>query len=135
MVVQPYLFFNGRAEEALAFYRKALGATDVQLIRFKESPEPVQGVPPGSENKVMHMSFRIGETELMGSDGQCSGTTSFQGFSLSLTAKNDAEAERYFGALSDGGHVQLPLSKTFFSPKFGMLADKFGVNWMVYVRP
>ncbi len=137
MQVQPYLFFDGRCEEALAFYRKALGAEVTMLMRFKDSPEPPQPgmVPPGSENKVMHSSFRIGETTVMASDGHCAGKPSFDGFSLSLTAGSEAEANRIFAALADGGQVRMPLGKTFFSPRFGMLTDRFGVGWMVIVAP
>jgi len=135
MKVQHYLFFEGRCEEALEFYRSKLGAEITMLMRFKESPEPHSpgSLPPGAENKVMHSSFRIGETELMASDGRCSGKPSFQGVSLALGADNDADAERYFAALADGGQVQQPLIKTFFSSRFGMVADRFGVAWMVVV--
>ena len=132
MQVQPYLFFDGRGEEAVEFYRSKLGAEVTMLMRFKDSPEKSM-VPPGSEDKVMHMSFRIGDTTVMGSDGRCLGQPSFQGFSLSLTAPNEAEAERLFAALGEGGQVQMPLTKTFFSPRFGMVADRFGVSWMIYV--
>jgi PhnB protein len=133
MQIQPYLFFDGRCEEAVEFYRKALGAETIMLMRFKDSPEPAQpGMhPPGSENKIMHTTLRIGETTIMASDGHCNGKPSFQGFSLSLTAKDDAEAERLFAALSEGGQVQMPLTKTFFASRFGMVADRFGVSWMV----
>ena len=136
MQVQPYLFFNGRCEEAAEFYRRALGAEGTMLMRWKDHPDPQPPgmVPPGSENKVMHMRFRIGDTEILASDGQCVGQPSFQGFALSLTAANEAEAERFFHALSDGGEVRMPLAKTFFSPSFGMVADRFGVSWMVYVE-
>jgi len=137
MHVQSYLFFDGRCEEAIEFYRKALGAEVTMLMRFKDSPEPPQPgmTPPGSENKVMHASFRIGDTTVMASDGHCLGKPSFQGFALSLTVPSDAEAKRLFAVLSDGGQVQMPLSKTFFSSQFGMLADRFGVSWMVIVAP
>lgn len=133
MIVQPYLFFDGRAEEAIEFYRTALGATEIQLMRNKESPEPPPPgmLPPGSENKIMHASFRVGETLIMASDGHCQGKASFQGFGLAITVKSEAEAERTFGALANGGQVQMPLTKTFFSPKFGMVNDRFGVTWMV----
>jgi PhnB protein len=133
MQVQPYLFFDGRTEEAIDFYKKALGAEVTMLMRFKESPEPPPPgmVPPGSENKVMHSSLRIGDTVVMASDGDCKGKPNFQGFSLSLSAKSEAEAERYFKALSEGGKIGMPLAKTFFSPKFGMVTDRFGVSWMV----
>ncbi len=133
MQVQPYLFFEGRCEEAVEFYRAALGAEVAMLMRYKDSPEP-GSVPPGAGDKVMHTSFRIGETTVMASDGLCQGRPSFQGFSLSLTVPDDAEAERLFAALADGGQVQMPLAKTFFSSRFGMVADRFGVLWMVLVQ-
>jgi len=132
MLVQPYLFFDGRCEEAIEFYRSKIGAQVEMLMRFKESPEPAQN-PPGSENKVMHASLRVGETTLMASDGRCMGQPSFQGFALSLTPAGDTEAERLFNVLSEGGQVQMPLGKTFFASSFGMVADRFGVSWMVYV--
>jgi PhnB protein len=132
MQVQPYLFFDGRSEEALEFYRSALGAEVTFLMRFRDCPEQSH-VPPGAADKVMHASFRVGDTTLMASDGECQGKASFQGFSLSLTASDEAEAERLFGALAEGGQVRLPLTKTFFSPRFGMVADRFGVPWMVVV--
>jgi PhnB protein len=137
MRVEPYLFFNGRCEEAVEFYKKALGAEVAMLMRFKDSPEPhAPGMlPPGSENKVMHVSFRVGHTTVMASDGFCKGQTDFQGFSLSLTVSNEAEADRVFSALADGGQVQMPLNKTFWSPRFGMVTDRFGLGWMVTVMP
>jgi PhnB protein len=133
--VEPYLFFNGRCEEAIEFYKRAVGAQVDNLMRFKDIPEPPQPgtVPPGSESKVMHASFRIGSTLVMASDGDCQGQPKFDGFALSITAGDEAEAERLFNALADGGNVQMPLTKTFFSPKFGMVADQFGMNWMVIV--
>jgi PhnB protein len=135
MQVQPYLFFDGRCEEALEFYRSALGAEVTMFMRFKDAPEPPPPgeVAPGSENKVMHASFRIGEATVMASDGMCHGKPSFQGFSLSLLVSDEAEAVRLFTALGEGGQVQMPLAKTFFSPRFGMVADRFGVSWMVVV--
>jgi len=139
MQVQPYLAFEGRTEEALAFYRKAVGAEVTMLMRFKDSPEPPDpGMCGGgtvAADKIMHSSFRIGETTVMASDGQCQGQPNFQGFSLTLTAANDGEAERLFTALGEGGQVQVPLTKTFFSSRFGMLADRFGVSWIVVVAP
>ncbi|MCC2663206.1 MAG: hypothetical protein K0S35_1128 [Geminicoccaceae bacterium] len=134
MLVQPYLFFDGRCEEAVEFYKGALGAEVTMLMRFKDNPEP-QANPTGAEDKVMHTSFRIGDTTVMASDGRCQGRPSFQGFALSLTAPNDAEAERLFAALAEGGQVQMPLAKTFFSSRFGMVADRFGVPWMIVVAP
>jgi PhnB protein len=137
MQIRPYLFFDGTCEQAIEFYRKALGAEVEMLMRFKDSPEPPAPgmVPPGAEDKVMHASLRIGGTTVMASDGHCQGRPSFQGFSLSLTVADEAEAERLFAALSDGGQVQMPLARTFFSPRFGMVADRFGVSWMVHVEP
>ena len=136
MRVEPYLFFNGRTEEAIEYYRRALGAEVTMLMRFRDSPEPPQAgmVPPGSQDKVMHSSFRIGDTTIMASDGDCQGQPNFQGFSLSITAADEAEAERKFAALADGGTVQQPLIETFFSPRFGMVADRFGVSWMIVVQ-
>jgi len=133
--VQPYLFFDGRCDEALEFYRTALGAEITMLMRFKDAPEPSQPgmCPPNSADKVMHVSFRIGSTEVLASDGRCEGRPNFQGFGLSLTAANEAEADRLFGALADGGQVQMPMGKTFFSPRFGMVVDRFGVFWMIIV--
>ena len=137
MRVETYLFFDGRCEEAIEFYKKILGAEVTMLMRFKDSPEPPQPgmIPSGSENKIMHISFRIGDTTVMASDGRCAGQANFQGFSLSLTVANEAEADRKFAALVEGGQVQMPLAKTFWSPRFGMLTDRFGVGWMVSVAP
>jgi len=135
MQIQPYLFFEGRAEEAAEFYKSKLGAEVTMLMRNKDAPEkpPPGMLPPGSENKVMHMALRIGDTTVLASDGSCKGKPNFQGISLSLTVKDAAEAAKVFAALAAGGQVQMPLGKTFFSPSFGMVADKFGVGWMVYV--
>lgn len=137
MSIQPYLFFEGRCEEALEFYRGALGAEVTMLMRNKEAPEqpPPGMLPPGSENKVMHATFRVGDATVMASDGGCSGKPAFNGFSLSLTVRDEAEAKRRFDALAAGGQVRMPLGKTFFSPSFGMVVDRFGVGWMVYVAP
>ena len=137
MQIEPYLFFNGRCEEAIEFYCSALGAEVTVLMRYKESPDPIEPgmIPPGSDDKVMHATLRIGETQIMVSDGDCSGQPGFQGFSLSIAVANEAEADRVFAALADGGQVQMPLGKTFWSPRFGMLADRFGMGWMVSVNP
>jgi len=136
MTIQPYLFFEGRADEAVAFYQKVFGAEVQMLMRYKDSPDPCpEGmIPPGSESKVMHMSMKIGDAVVMGSDGRCSGTPGFQGFSLSYAVKDATDADRVFSALSDGGTVQMPMGMTFFSPRFGMVADRFGVSWMVIVQ-
>jgi PhnB protein len=135
--LQPYLFFDGRCEEAIEFYKTVLGAKVDMLMRFKDSPDPVPPgmCPPGSEGKVMHSALRIGETVVMASDGMAKGHPEFKGFSLSVNAANEAEADRLFAALGKGGQVQMPQAKTFFSPRFGMVADKFGVSWMVIVPP
>jgi PhnB protein len=132
MQIQPYLFFDGRCEEAIDFYSRTLGAEVTMLMRFKESPDQSM-VTPESKDKVMHASLRIGDATVLASDGRCMGNPSFQGFALSVTAANEAEAKRLFAALGEGGQVQMPLAKTFFSPSFGMVADRFGVGWMVYV--
>jgi PhnB protein len=135
-LVQPYLFFGGRCEEALAFYRTALGAQVDFLMRYKESPEslPPGRLPAGFENKVMHTTFRIGDSTLMASDG-CEAGSKFAGFTLSLAVPTEAEADRAFAALAEGGQVTMPLTKTFWSPRFGMLTDRFGMCWMVSIAP
>lgn len=135
-LVQPYLFFGGRCEEALEFYRTAIGAEVDMLMHYNDSPEPQPPgmLAPGFENKVMHASFRIGGTTLMASDG-CGGESSnFDGFSLSLSVPTEAEADRAFAALAVDGQIQMPLSKTFWSPRFGMLTDRFGLGWMITVE-
>lgn len=136
MAIEPYLFFNGHCEEAIEFYKNALGAEVLMLMRYKESPEPPPPgmVPAGWDNKVMHASLRVGNANLMASDG-CSDGVNFQGFSLSLSANDEADARRKFAALAEGGQVRMPLTKTFWSPCFGMVADRFGVGWMVTVAP
>jgi PhnB protein len=135
--IEPYLFFNGRCEEAIEFYRKALGAEVEMMMRYKESPEPPPPgtVPRGFEDKIMHSSFRIGQTTVMASDGCSAGKASFEGFSLGLHVSSDAEAHRAFSALADGGKIKMPLTKTFWSPRFGMLEDRFGIGWMINVAP
>ncbi len=136
MRIEPYLFFDGRCEEAVEFYKKALGAEVTMLMRHKDSPEPPPPgmLPPGSENKVMHANLRIGDTMVMMSDGRCQGKPSFQGFSLSIAVPDETQARKLFAALSGGGQVQMPLTKTFFSPCFGMVTDRFGVGWMIIVE-
>ena len=135
MHIQPYLFFEGRCEEAIEFYRAKLGAEVVMLMRNNQSPEPHPPgmLPPGSENKVMHASVRIGESTINMSDGMCGSKTAFSGFSLALTLPDDATARRAFDSLAEGGNVNMPLSKTFFASSFGMLTDRFGVEWMLMV--
>ena len=137
MPLQPYLFFDGRTEEALDFYRRTLGAEVQMLMRFKDAPpcDPPMASPPENAEKVMHACFQIGDATVMASDGRCQGTAKFEGFALSLTVPNPVEADRVFAALADGGQVQMPLGETFFSPRFGMVADRFGVSWMVIVQP
>jgi PhnB protein len=130
MQIQPYLFFEGRCEEAIEFYRRAVGAEVAMLMRFKDSPQPTSH---GSPEKVMHGELRIGDATILVSDGRCAGTTKFDGFALSLLVASVEEAQRKFAALAEGGQVEMPLSETFFSPQFGMLRDRFGVFWMVYV--
>jgi len=128
------LFLDGRCEEAIEFYRRTPGA-EVMMMRFMDGPEPPQPgmCPPDSGNQIMHASLRIGDTAMMASDGRCQGKPTFAGFSLSISAPTEAEADRVFAVLADGGQVQMPRAKTFFSPRFGMVADRFGVSWMVLV--
>ena len=133
-IVQPYLLFEGCCEEALEFYRKALGAEITALVRFKDSPESGMCAPDAG-NKIMHSSFRIGESSVLASDGRCTGKPGFQGFSLSLLAVDDKEAERLFAALQDGGQVFVPMGKTAFASRFGIIADRFGVSWTIHARP
>ena len=136
-IVEVYLFFNGRCEEAVEFYRKTIGADVQMMMRFKEAPDqpPAGMLPPGFENKIMHCSFRVGQTMVMASDGCAAGNPKFEGFSLSIAVPTEADADRVFAALSEGGKVTMPLNKTFWSPRFGMLEDKFGIGWMVNVTP
>jgi PhnB protein len=135
--IEPYLFFNGRCEEAVEFYRQALGAELETMMRYNESPEPPPPdmVPPGFENKIMHCRFRIGQTTVMASDGNSANDASFGGFSLGLHVSNEAEASQAFKALSDGGQIKMPLTRTFWSPLFGMLEDRFGIGWMINLAP
>jgi PhnB protein len=136
MQVQPYVFFDGRCDEALEFYRKAVGAEVTMLMRFKDSPVPYDagtGAPAPTGDKVMHASVRIGDSTILMSDGQSQNRPRFEGFALTLIVASEAEADRMFAALAEGGQIQMPLTKTFFSPRFGMLVDRFGVTWMIYV--
>ncbi len=133
MHVQPYLFFGGRCDEAIEYYRETLGAEVEAVMRFKDAPaQPPPGtIAPGWDGKVMHSAFRLGETTVMASDGMGPGEASFKGVSLTLTVESAAEADRIFNLLADGGEVQMPINKTFFAERFGMVADRFGVPWMV----
>jgi PhnB protein len=131
-VLVPYLFLDGRCEEAIDFYKKAIGAEVTSLMRFKENPEPSAN-PPGAGEKIMHASLRVGQTTIFASDGRNQGKPNFQGFALSIAVKTEAEAKKMFDGLAAGGRVEMPLGKTFFSPSFGMLADRFGVTWMVLI--
>jgi len=132
MHVQPYLNFDGRCDEALEFYKKAIGAKVGMLLRWKDSPDKTMRTP-GNANKVMHSQFDIGDTTVMASDGRNGGKPNFQGIILSISANTEADADKLFNGFADGGQVQMPLGKTFFSPRFGMVADKFGVGWMILV--
>jgi PhnB protein len=136
MQIQTYLFFEGRCEEALEFYQAKLGAEIGMIMRFRENPDdPEQSnFPAGAEDKIMHAIMRIGETTVLASDGRCTGSPDFGGVSLTLMVPSEAEAERVYKALSEGGQIRMPLRKTFFSPAFGMLADPFGVGWMIYAN-
>jgi PhnB protein len=129
----PYLFFDGRCEEALDFYKKTLGAEVEMTMRFKENPEASSAMEmaPGTENKIMHCSFRVNGETIMASDGYAKGKPTFAGFSLSVPAKDEADADRLYNALGEGGQVEMPLGKTFFAKRFGVVKDRFGVSWMV----
>ena len=133
MYVEPYLFLDGRCEEALEFYKKAIGAEVTALIRFKDSPDPTMVHGGADPNKILHAVFRVGETAIMTSDGRNQGKPNFQGFALSIAVKTEAESKKLFNALAEGGRVEMPLAKTFFSPSFGMVADRFGIMWMILV--
>jgi PhnB protein len=133
MPVQPYLFFNGRCDEAIEFYQKALGAEVMMLMRFKQAPDQSM-VKPETAEKVMHARLRIGDAIVLMSDGMCAGESKFEGFSLTLSLDSVEEVDRRFNTLADGGQVRMPLDETFFSPRFGMLVDKFGVGWIVLVE-
>ena len=135
MFVQPYLFFDGRCEEALDFYKKTLGAETLMVMHYKDSPDQSQ-CNPATLDKVMHASFRVGDSVVLASDGHCQNNAKYEGFSLTINADTDADAQRLFAALGDGGSVMMPLSETFFATSFGMLTDRFGVGWMVIkVKP
>jgi PhnB protein len=132
MQVQPYLDFNGRCHEALEFYKKAVGAEVAVLMRWKDNPDKSMCTAENAD-KVMHSQFQIGDSTIMASDGRCAGKPNFHGIALTISAPTEAEVDKLFNGLAEGGQVTMPLGKTFFSPKFGMLADKFGVGWMVLV--
>ncbi len=132
--IQPYLFFAGRCQEALDFYSAAIGAQVDVVMRFDQSPDPVPAgmLQPGFESKIMHSSFRVGDATIMASDG-VNDQAGFKGFSLALSVPTIADADRMFAGLADGGQVKMPIGKTFWSPRYGMLTDRFGVDWMVMV--
>ena len=134
MPIQPYLFFDGRCDEALEFYRKAVGAQIEMRMQYKDAPDQSM-IKPETKDKVMHACFKIGDTTVMASDGHCAGKPNFQGFALSLSVNNSAEAGKVFSALGQGGNVTMPLGETFFAKSFGMVSDRFGVNWMVMAEP
>ncbi|SFK57796.1 VOC family protein [Methylocapsa palsarum] len=134
MHIHTYLNFNGRADEAIEFYKRALGATVVRLMRYKDNPQSGMGQPVADPDKVMHAELRIGETTLLASDGGCREVSGFEGVSLSLFVSDDIEAGRVFAALAEGGQVQMPLTPTFFSSGFGMLTDRLGISWMVMTQ-
>ena len=134
MFVQPYLFFDGRCEEALDFYKKAIGAEVKMMLRWKDSPDQSM-TNPTNATKIMHAQFDVGESNIMASDGRCEGKPKFEGFGLSISTKTEAETDKLLGALLDGGQVVMPASKTFFSPRFGMVKDKFGISWMILTQP
>ena len=135
-IVQSYLCFDGKCEEAIEFYRRTVGAQVNMQMRYKDSPEPPPpGCAPTDKNKIMHAQFQIGDTVIMASDGRGSGHPKFEGFSLSLSLPTEEAVDRAFNGLAEGGQVQMPLAKTFFSARFGVVVDPFGVMWMVLVTP
>lgn len=135
MSVQPYLFFDGRCEEALAFYERTLGAKQQMLLRWRDCPDPAMSAPGDDPEKIMHAQFQVGDAMVLASDGRCQGQPKFEGFALSLMVPDETEAEQAFNALAEGGQIHMPMTETFFSARFGMVADRFGVSWMVYVAP
>jgi len=130
MDVQAYLFFDGKTDEALAYYAEKIGAKTEALMRFEECPAKEQ-MPEATWSKVMHSNFRVGDTQIMASDGNCGGQATFAGFSLTINVETDEEAERLFNALAADGRVEMAMGPTFFASRYGMLVDKFGVSWMV----
>jgi len=134
MKIEPYLFFEGRADEAIEFYKTALGAKVNRVMRYKDCPDSSHPFPPELLPKVMHASLRVGNMDLLLSDGHCKDQPKFIGFALTLNVPSDTDATKYFNALADGGKITMPLGKTFFSSNFGMLTDRFGVQWMVIVE-
>lgn len=137
ITIEPYLFYPGTCEEAVEFYKTALDATCAFLMRYGDSPEPTPSdtLQPGSENKVMHTTFHVGGSAIMASDDGCGEARPLGGFSLSIALDDKEQATRYFNALAEGGTITMPLGETFWSPLFGSVTDKFGVNWMINVRP
>jgi PhnB protein len=136
MRVQSYLFFDGRCDEAIEFYKTAIGAEVTALMRFRDAPDPDEhGLARPDGDKVMHASLLVGDTTLLMSDGRCQGKPKFEGFSLVLNPVSESDAERLFAALAEGGRIQMPLARTFFALRFGMVADRFGVSWMVHLAP
>ena len=131
MNVQPYLYFGGKSEEAIDFYKGAIGAKVEMLMHFKDMPGDKSMIPPGSDGKVMHACIKVGDSPIFLSDGNCDGKPAFSGVTLTINATSDAEADKLFAALGQGGKVQMPIAETFFATRFGMVADKFGVSWMV----
>ena len=132
MNIQPYLYFDGRSQEAIDFYKDAIGAKVEMVMHFKDAPKEMQSqIKPGTQDKIMHACIKVGDTPVFLSDGHCNGSATFSGVTLTINADSDAEADKLFAALGKGGQVQMPLSETFFATRFGMLADKFGVGWMI----
>jgi len=138
MNLQPYVFFNGRCEEALNFYTEKLGAQVTFKMLFKDAPPPDPNNPsrPELADKIMHANVQLGSSTWMASDGNCDPAAGpFNGFSLSLTIEDIAAAEKCFNALAEGGQVVMPFGQTFWSKGFGMVVDRFGLMWMITLPP
>jgi PhnB protein len=130
MQLNPYLTFNGQCEAAFKFYEKVLGGKIEAMMPHEGSPME-QHVPPEWRRKIMHALLRVGESVLMGSDAPPDRHEQMKGFSVTLGINDPQEAERLFHALSENGAVQMPIQKTFWAARFGMLVDQFGTPWMI----
>ena len=130
MHINPYLIFDGRCEEAFRFYEKCFKGKIIAMLTHKGTPAEAH-VPAAWIDKILHARLDIGDQVLMASDAPPGRYEKPAGFSVSLQVKDPAEAERLFNALAEKGEIRMPLEKTFWSPRFGMLVDRFGIPWMI----